>query len=95
VLASLWKVSDASTATLMTVLYRLREEQGVTKAEALRQAQLALLHGKHSAELSSTRGIAPAAAGVRARAPRFVAEPGRPFAHPFYWAPFILMGNWL
>ncbi len=26
--------------------------------------------------------------------PLFVADPRRPFAHPFYWAPFILIGNW-
>jgi CHAT domain-containing protein len=25
----------------------------------------------------------------------FTADPGAPYAHPFYWAPFILMGNWL
>jgi CHAT domain-containing protein len=24
----------------------------------------------------------------------FTADPRAPFAHPFYWAPFILMGNW-
>jgi CHAT domain-containing protein len=23
------------------------------------------------------------------------ADPARPYAHPFFWAPFILMGNWL
>lgn len=21
-------------------------------------------------------------------------DDARPYAHPFYWAPFILMGNW-
>jgi CHAT domain-containing protein len=25
----------------------------------------------------------------------FKPDPNAPFAHPFYWAPFILMGNWL
>ena len=24
----------------------------------------------------------------------FVTDPKRPFGHPFYWAPFILIGNW-
>jgi len=24
----------------------------------------------------------------------FIADPRAPFAHPFFWAPFILMGNW-
>lgn len=26
--------------------------------------------------------------------PLFVKRDGRPFSHPFYWAPFILIGNW-
>ena len=42
VLASLWEVSDASTAALMKTFYRHLAE-GVPKAEALRRAQLALL----------------------------------------------------
>lgn len=24
----------------------------------------------------------------------FKKDPGKPFAHPYYWAPFILIGNW-
>lgn len=64
VIATLWQVADQSTKELMQTFYRLRETQaGITKAEALRQAQLTLLNG-HS------------------------------FAHPYYWAPFILIGNW-
>jgi CHAT domain-containing protein len=27
--------------------------------------------------------------------PRFRPSPQAPYAHPFYWAPFILIGNWL
>jgi CHAT domain-containing protein len=63
VLATLWPVADQSTAELMGNLYRSRQEKGLTKIEALRQAQISLsLQPKYS--------------------------------HPFYWAPFILMGNW-
>lgn len=43
VLATLWKVSDRSTGQLMQRFYRGRT--GTSKAEALRQAQLALLEG--------------------------------------------------
>ncbi|MBE9116033.1 CHAT domain-containing protein [Lusitaniella coriacea LEGE 07157] len=43
-LASLWSVSDEATAQLMTQLYRELTEQKVTKAQALRNAQLALLN---------------------------------------------------
>jgi CHAT domain-containing protein len=69
VLASLWPVSDQSTASLMRAFYRGRSiGAGQTRAQALRQAQLSLLHP----EDGSAR-----------------------YAHPFFWAPFIIMGNWL
>jgi CHAT domain-containing protein len=72
VMATLWPVADASTGLLMREFYRLRAGEGeVSKAEALRQAQLALLNK------------------------RITHESGVPFSHPFFWAPFILMGNWL
>lgn len=68
VLATLWPVEDKSTSMLMQKFYRLREE-GMTKAEALRQAQLALLNGK------------------------LISPDGHDFTHPYFWAPFILIGN--
>lgn len=42
-LASLWNVEDQSTAELMSQFYRELTDKKLTKAEALRQAQLALL----------------------------------------------------
>jgi CHAT domain-containing protein/Tfp pilus assembly protein PilF len=47
--ASLWRVGDVSTARLMGGFYR-EYARGVGKAEALRQAQLALLRGKQYAD---------------------------------------------
>jgi CHAT domain-containing protein/Tfp pilus assembly protein PilF len=47
--ASLWQVSDASTARLMGAFYR-DYARGVGKVEALRQAQLALLRDKRYAD---------------------------------------------
>jgi CHAT domain-containing protein len=43
VLASLWTVTDDSTAKLMGEFYRKLKTKQVSKAEALRQAQLALI----------------------------------------------------
>ncbi|HBB33161.1 MAG TPA: hypothetical protein DDZ80_12130 [Cyanobacteria bacterium UBA8803] len=63
-LGTLWSVSDRSTANLMAEFYRDLIQPNVTKAEALRQAQLALLQQSK-------------------------------YQHPFYWAPFVLIGNWL
>jgi CHAT domain-containing protein len=99
VLASLWKVEDASTATLMSRFYALHQA-GLSKAEALRQAQVELLQGHRKVAPplgAENRGVvlhnSSAPAGERAHA--YVLDPARPYAHPYYWAPFILMGNWL
>jgi CHAT domain-containing protein len=41
--ASLWSVSDRATVTLMTNFYRELAKDNITKAEALRQAQISTL----------------------------------------------------
>ena len=63
-LATLWTVSDESTADFMVQFYQELLKPEVTKAEAVRLAQLYLL-----------------------KQPKF--------SHPYYWAPFILVGSWL
>jgi CHAT domain-containing protein/tetratricopeptide (TPR) repeat protein len=45
VIATLWPVADASTSLLMREFYRRRRTGALCKAEALREAQLFLLHG--------------------------------------------------
>jgi CHAT domain-containing protein len=101
VVASLWPVFDTSTKLLMQDFYRLREaKHDITKAEALRQAQLRLLHGETAIESANAKAETPdrrivhEEAPVATNRPRFTADPKRPFAHPYYWAPFILIGNW-
>ena len=47
VLASLWPVADVSTALLMRKFYQVRQTKpALTKLDALREAQLEMLHGK-------------------------------------------------
>ena len=60
VVATLWEVDDASVGLLMATFYRLWvTTPGITKAEALQQAQLALLRGaRDAAEVSEVRGVA-------------------------------------
>jgi CHAT domain-containing protein/Tfp pilus assembly protein PilF len=66
VVASLWPVDDASVGQLMATFYKFWAiAPGMTKSEALQQAQLTLLHGTDSK-----------------------------YSNPYYWAPFILIGNW-
>lgn len=45
VVASLWSVESGSTADLMINLHQFRRRGGLPGADALRQAQLAMLHG--------------------------------------------------
>jgi CHAT domain-containing protein len=49
VIASLWKVPDQATERLMTDFYRNLWQKGLPPLEALRQAQIALLHSSSSA----------------------------------------------
>ena len=80
VLATLWRVADASTAELMRNFYSLRlQNPGMSKAEALRQAQVSMLRG--TAPGAPPSGPAPVAGDLR-------------HAHPYFWAPFVLIGNW-
>jgi CHAT domain-containing protein len=63
-LATLWSVDDKSAAEFMVEFYRQLAQNKVTKAEAMRQAQLKLLKQPE-------------------------------FSNPYYWSPFVLLGNWL
>lgn len=95
-IASLWPVADASTALLMQRFYELKELGGMSKAEALAVAQREFIAGKVGSQTHlATRSV------VFETARRFAEpmdqrgdglDPG--FSHPFYWAPFVLTGNW-
>lgn len=62
-IASLWQSGDRSTKKLMSEFYQLLTQANISKAAAIRQAQLTLLE-----------------------------EPQ--YHHPYYWSPFVLIGNW-
>src|SRR6202011_3425566 len=97
VIASLWPVADTSTSRLMQDFYRIRESAaGITKLEALRQAQLGLLRGTVEVQKRSTadRSLIHEATG-NVQAPAFKRDAKAQYAHPYFWAPFFLMGNWL
>lgn len=98
VVASLWPVADRSTKLLMQEFYRSREARnGEPKIAALREAQLKLLHGEIALDTapSTTRQIKHEEAKPEdAKRALFKPDPKAPFAHPYFWAPFILIGNW-
>jgi CHAT domain-containing protein len=87
VIASLWNVSDDATARLMEKMYRIRQAHPeLGKSEALRQAQEQMASGtlKASGEAEDRRGSIKPLGASRSH----------DWTHPYYWAPFILIGNW-
>ena len=94
VLASLWSVEDASTAKLMQRFYQLRQDNKLTKAEALRQAQMEFIRSGQTSRTGQGDDRGAVRVRVDGKAGQAAAtELG--WAHPYYWAPFVLMGNWL
>lgn len=89
--ASLWAVSDGGTQALMSAFYTALAEGKLTKANALHQAQIALITGNYQA-LGSARGGVAVEALISSKLPDTVAQR---LSHPYYWAPFILIGNGL
>ncbi len=63
-LATLWFVNDEASSALVTEFYRHLKDPALSKAQALRQAQLTLLDNPE-------------------------------YQHPIFWAPFLLLNNWL
>jgi CHAT domain-containing protein len=63
-LATLWFINDQASAQLVAEFYQQLRKPDLSKAQALRQAQLTL-------------------------------TADRRYQHPGYWAPFLLIGNWL
>ena len=90
VVASLWTVDDGGTQALMNALYANLKKDNTTKAEALRQAQIALITGDNTA-LGQKRGIFAVERIRDSSSPNAIAR----LNHPYYWAPFILIGNGL
>ena len=87
VIASLWSVSDDATSRLMETMYRNRNRK-LGKSEALKQAQQQMAAGT----------LKPGPAAPAARDFKVTGTQAPPLAagwtHPYYWAAFILIGNW-
>ncbi len=84
VVASLWQVDDAVAAATMETFYRGFLVGGRTRSQALRESKLAV---RRSAESRGrARGFGSTGGGSQPPCPEAV-------GHPFFWAPFILVGR--
>ncbi|MGD1809659.1 CHAT domain-containing protein [Dapis sp. BLCC M126] len=92
VLASLWQVDDGGTLGLMREFYRQLSSQDTTvKAEALRQAQIAMINGDLRLEAGRLRSSRVGDDGVKLPDAEFAEN--MTFSHPYYWASFMMIGT--
>jgi len=87
-LGSLWYVSDEGTIGLMMSLYGQLKEAPI-KAEALRQAQVAMLKGE--VHLENGQLVTPV--GQFPLPPELAHLSDRKLNHPYYWSAFTMIGN--
>ncbi|MEH1822730.1 MAG: CHAT domain-containing protein [Nostoc sp.] len=85
--ASLWSVNDAGTAALMTKFYENLKTAPI-KAEALREAQVAMAKGQIFVKDGQVQGL-----GVVGNLPLPADSADESLTHPYYWAGFTMVGN--
>ena len=90
-IASLWSVSDGGTQVLMDAFYAELRKGNISKIEALRRAQIALINSSNSLT-TAQRGRIVTAQPTRNSLAATVSDR---LNHPYYWAPFVLIGNGL
>jgi CHAT domain-containing protein len=88
VVAGLWKVPDRATQVLMARFYDNLWQKNMGKIEALREAQRWMLR-EASKSPEMLRGLTRGLDFAEDQRP----QPDRPLA-PFFWAAFILSGDW-
>jgi CHAT domain-containing protein len=88
--ASLWSVNDAGTAALMTKFYENLRTAPI-KAEALRQAQVAMVKGQIYVKDGQLEGLG--VVGNLSLPTNNADEKEQLLTHPYYWSGFTMVGN--
>jgi CHAT domain-containing protein len=91
VIASLWLVNDASTSQLMQQFYQNLSTGKMTKAQALREAQIAMIQDSKIQSGDVNRSSVNYTPGQSRNSESI----SHNLSHPYYWSPFILIGNGL
>ena len=65
----------------------------MTKVEALRQAQLQLIRGNVNSDLLARRGIGGVGKLGEVPPSKPLSQDSISTSHPYFWAPFILVGD--
>jgi filamentous hemagglutinin family protein len=88
--ASLWAVNDVGSAALMTKFYQSLKTSRI-RAEALRDAQVAMAKGEIYLKNGQIRGLGKV--GSLPLPADSIQQPDGPLSHPYYWAAFTMVGN--
>jgi filamentous hemagglutinin family protein len=90
VLASLWYVSDEGTLALMTEFYQALNSATI-KSEALRQAQIAMIHNQ--VQISSNQLESSKQNNASTLPPALARLQSMDLSHPYYWSAFTMIGS--
>jgi CHAT domain-containing protein len=93
VIATLWPVADESTRDVMVEFYRLYGKGSMNKAAAIQKAQKAMISGKIKPSGKSGGCRADTLASGKPT-DTFKCDATAPYSHPYFWSPFVLIGNW-